>query len=197
MDGGLQHNKTPASSCSSERGVSLVPGATVRLLLTLCYCFLTSCLWDLGLIHCITRVTRFSEFQQTPNLQQAASGTWTCGEEEGLQLCALIWPRVKRGFARRSRSPVFPVYNSDAHTIPQCLVVPIMLAEETIKVLLVVPPVVAQVKGRRQNLLSGCCKVQVVLNNQPPPNYPRVIKTVSVTCDIPKKARADQAPAFL
>lgn len=29
--------------------------------------------------------------------------------------------------------------------------------------------------------------VQAVLNNQPSPNYPRTIKTVSVTCNVPKK----------
>lgn len=81
MDGGLQHNRTPASSCSSERDVSLVAGAMVRLLFTLHYCFIISCLWDLGQIHSIIRITCFSEFQQTSNLQPAAPGMWGLGRK--------------------------------------------------------------------------------------------------------------------
>lgn len=148
MDGGLQHNRTPASSCSSERGVSLVTGAMMRLLFTLRYCFIISCLWDLGQIHSIIRIICFSEFQQTSNLQPASSGMWGLGRKRSFN--TVIWdiqPRVQRGLARRSRSPVVPVYDPDAHPIPQRLAVSTVLAEKTLEDLLLVPFFIAQVKG--------------------------------------------------
>lgn len=144
-----------------KRGGSLVTGALVRLLFISCYCFIISCLWDLGQIHSIVRITHFSEFQQTSNIHKLHLAC-SCEEEEEIELCVLIWyiqPSVQRGLARRPISPVVPVYNTDAYPIPQCLVVPTMPAGKTIKDLLFVPLFVAQVKGRRQNLLNSCCKV--------------------------------------
>lgn len=115
---------------------------------------------------------------------------WGRGEEDEFQLRALIWaiqPSVQRGLAGRPRYPVVPVYNPDAQPIPQCLTVSTMLTEKTPEDLLFVALFVAQVKGEGKTRYRAAAKVQAVLNNQPSPSYPGIIKTVSVTCDVPKK----------
>lgn len=105
----------------------------VRPLFTYLYCFIISCLVDLGQIQDIIGITCFSEFQQKANLQQAASGTWGHGEEAKLQLQALVWdiqPSVQRTCVRRSTSPAAPACTPDVCPLAQRLVVPTMLPEK-------------------------------------------------------------------